>query len=105
MIIPNKLRIGSCDYRVLLTEDNLVLDGKQCHATINYHTHEIEICTKFRDKQLSEISLLHELFHGIIAERNIEVENEESIVEELARGLHQVIRDNPEIFKIEKQEG
>ena len=39
------------------------------------------------------------MLHGIIRERNLNVENEELIVEEIALGLHQVIRDNPKIFK------
>lgn len=101
MNIPEKVRIGSCDYSVEFTENNLVSNGKECLATIDYHHHEIMINRKFGDNQLNEVSFLHELFHGIIRERNLEVDNEELVVEELARGMHQVIRDNPEIFNKE----
>lgn len=99
MNIPSKIRIGSCDYIVNFTEDNLIVDSKVCYATIYYNNHKIEIDNKTGDQQLHELSLLHELLHGIVKERNLLLkDDEELIVEELARGLHQVIRDNPKIF-------
>ena len=98
MNIPEKVRIGSCDYTVEFTENNLVTNSKECYATIDYNNHKIIINKNLGDNQLNEVSFLHELFHGIIRERNLEVDNEELVVEELARGMHQVIRDNPEIF-------
>lgn len=98
MQIPNKVRIGSCDYSVEFTENNLVAHGRECYATIQYDQHKININKNLGDNQKNELNFLHELFHGIIHERNLEVEDEECIVEELARGLHQVIKDNKEIF-------
>lgn len=103
MNIPDKVRIGSCDYSVEYTENSLVTDRKECYATIDYNNHKIMINKILGDIQLNELSFLHELFHGIIKERNVEVENEELIVEELSRGLHQIIRDNPEIFHFTKK--
>ena len=99
MNIPKKIRIGSCDYDVLLTERDLVANQKESYATIDYSNHEIEINTKLGDSQLNELSFLHEMFHGIIEERSLAVQDEELIVEGLAKGLHQIIRDNPNIFK------
>jgi hypothetical protein len=99
MKIPLEIRIGSCDYSRNYTKENIVLNNKACYASIDYENHSILIDDKKGDRQQHELSFLHELFHGIVKERNIEVENEELIVEELARGLHQVIRDNPDIFK------
>lgn len=98
MEIPNKVRIGSTDYEVKLTKDNLVCDGKECAGTIDYNFHIINIQEGIQDKQAQEITFLHELLHGIVRDRNVKVENEELVVEEIAIGLHQVIRDNPRIF-------
>lgn len=99
MNIPEKIRIGSCDYSVVFTEKNLVANGRECLATIEYNNHLITINTKIGDRQSNEISFLHELIHGITRERNINIADEELVVEEIARGLHQVIRDNSGIFR------
>jgi len=98
MIIPNKIRIGSCDYDVDFTEDNIVVNGSHCKAAIAYDDHVISIGTKLGDAQQRELSFLHEMFHGIVNERSLEFEDEELVVEELAKGLHQVIRDNQGMF-------
>lgn len=101
MEIPSKIRIGSIDYDVKLTKENLVCDGKECAGTIDYNFHIINIQEGVQDKQAQEVTFLHELLHGIVRDRNVQVENEELVVEEISRGLHQVIRDNLEMF-IEK---
>lgn len=98
MNIPKSIRIGSCDYKVDFTDKDLVANYKEVYARINYDNHLIEINNKSGDKQHKELSFLHEMLHGIIRDRNLEIEDEELIVEELARGLHQIIRDNQEIF-------
>jgi Zn-dependent peptidase ImmA (M78 family) len=99
--IPEKIRIGSSDYSVLLTDENLVCNGQESYGWINYNYHLIKINKNIQDKQGQEKTLLHELIHGIVRERSLDVanSNEEIIVEEIAMGLHQVIRDNPNMFK------
>lgn len=99
MNIPEKVRIGSCVYDVEFTENDLVAGGKEVYANIDYNFNKININTRIAGKQQNELSFLHEIFHGIVRERNIELDDEELIVEELARGMHQIIKDNPEIFK------
>lgn len=103
MNIPEKIRIGSSDYSVLLTDENLVCNGQESYGWINYNYHLIKINKNIQDKQGQEKTLLHELIHGIVRERSLDVanSNEEIIVEEIAMGLHQVIRDNPNMFKEE----
>lgn len=101
MRITDKVRIGSFDYNVVSSEKTLVIDGKQCKGLIDYHYHTINIDNSVIDKQSQEVTFLHEILHGIVDYRNVNLENidEETIIEELARGLHALIRDNPEIFK------
>jgi len=98
MIIPEIIRIGSCDYNVVFTDNTLLNNHQECYALIDHNKHIIEINNNLGDFQQQELSFLHELFHGIFLDRSIEVEDEELIVEELARGFHQIIRDNPFIF-------
>lgn len=103
MNIPEGIRIGSMDYKVELTEKTLGLNGRVCYGTIDYEKHLIEINRELRDKQGTEQTFLHELVHGIVKERNLDLQNsnDETIVDEIATGLHQVIRDNPKIFEVE----
>lgn len=102
MIIPEVVRIGSCDYSVEFTDRDLVANGRESLAVIEYNNHKIEISNKLGDIQTQELSFLHEMFHGILRDRAIEVEEEEFIVDELAKAMHQIIRDNPEMFLDEK---
>lgn len=98
MIIPEVIRIGSCDYLVEFTDRDIVVDRSQCKACIDYDNHLISIDSKIGDIQSQEQSFLHEVFHGIFRDRAIEVEDEEFVVDELAKALHQIIRDNPIMF-------
>lgn len=100
MNIIDKVRIGSMYYNIKLTDETLVLNGRECKGMIDYEFHEIKINNKVHDSQGQEQTFLHELIHGIIRERNLDLENsnEETIVDEIATGLHQIIKDNPGIF-------
>lgn len=103
MKIPKSIRIGSCDYEVNLEDKTIVNNGRQCYGEINYDYHEINIDTSIQDKQTQEQTFLHELMHGIVNSRKLDLQNsdDETITDEIAIGLHQVIRDNPNIFKEE----
>lgn len=101
MNIPDKVRIGSIDYEVKHTNDVIIVDHKECYGDINYDKKVIRIGNNIQSHQGEEETFLHELVHGIVYERDFSYDknDNETITEELARGLHQVIRDNPEIFK------
>lgn len=99
MEIPGKVRIGSVDYEVTVEDKTIVLDAVQCKGKIDYEYHKINIDSSIHDKQGQEQTFLHELIHGIVRERNLNLNaDEETIVDGLAIGLHQVIRDNQHIF-------
>ena len=100
MIIPEVIRIGSCDYLVEFTDDAILVDHQECYADIDYNLHKIHISNKLGDIQTQEQSFLHEIVHGIISDRaiNLKEDDEELIVDELAKGMHQIIRDNQEMF-------
>lgn len=105
MIIPEVVRIGSCFYDVKFVDKELVLNHQECYALIDYNNHVIQISNKLGDIQQQEKSFLHELLHGIVQDRALEIEDEEFIVDELAKGLHQIILDNPIMFLEGEEEG
>ena len=68
-------------------------------GVIEYYNHVIRIKMGMGDIQQQEQTLLHELVHGIARDRSLDLgENEETIVDEISKGLHQVILDNPRMF-------
>ena len=102
MNIVNKVRIGSIDYTVNKTTEIILVDHKECFGSIDYNKKLILINSELQDIQGQEETLLHEIVHGIVYERNFSYEknDDETITDELARGLHQLIRDNPKLFEI-----
>lgn len=100
MKIPSKVRIGSVDYEIFIEDKTIVLNTDQCKGKIDFEYHKINIDSSIQDKQGQEQTFLHELIHGIVRERSLDLEkaDEEAIIDGLAIGFHQVIRDNAQIF-------
>jgi len=101
MNIPNTIRIGSMDYKITLSDKILQLNNKVCKGIVDYEMHTIEINNCVQDKQGIEQTFLHEVVHAIVKERNFDLcgKDDELVVDEFAFGLHQLIKDNPDIFK------
>jgi hypothetical protein len=97
MEIREKIKIGSMEYKVIKTDEVLILDNQVCNGIIDYEDLVIKISTD-RSNQRQEETFIHEALHGIIRDRNLIFEDEEMIVEEISKGLYQVIKDNPHIF-------
>lgn len=90
-MVPDKIKIGSINYKVLKTEETLVLNCRECVGTIDYENAEIKLNIK-RDPQVIEKTFWHEVIHGIAHDRNIEITEE--MVIELENGIYQVLKDN-----------
>lgn len=107
MNIPKSVRIDSVDYEVILDNTTLIIDRAECKGTINLDYKTIRINNEVQSEQGQEKTLLHEIIHGIIYERDLDLRtaDEEAIVDTIAKGLHQVIRDNPDIFKKKSRRG
>lgn len=97
MNIKNAIKIGSMTYSVKITNEPIILNHQECKGIIEYDDLTIKISNKIA-KQRQEETFIHEILHGIIHERNLILEDEEMIVEEISKCLYQVIKDNKEIF-------
>ena len=100
MMIPALVRISGVDYEVHLTESPVIVDGRQCFGSIEYEQNRINIDVSIGSVERHMQTLIHEILHGIGRDRDIDFGNadEEEIVEAFARGLYQVIADNPSMF-------
>jgi phenolic acid decarboxylase len=96
-LIVDKVKVGAITYEVISKPETLCLNQRECAGIINYEDATIRLNSN-RSKQKVYQTFLHELFHAIFTDRDINVDNEEEIVDSLAKGLHQVIIDNPDLF-------
>ena len=98
-MIPEKIKIGGIVYSVRVSSETLVLDGKECSGIIDYDNAIIKINNNRSEQKMLQ-TFWHEVFHGIIRERNFcpKDVDEETLVDEMAIALHQIIIDNPNLF-------
>ena len=110
MKIPDKVRVGSIDYDVTVGEDPLIINGVQALGCCDYMDSTIKLDKSIQGNQQLEVTFLHELMHTLfndckidLVNYGLEYEQMEYIVDSLAYSLHQVIRDNPNIFMVEEE--
>ena len=100
MNIPRKVRISGIDYVVDQVTHPVCVDGRQCCGDINYDHNKIRIDISYGSSTSHICTLLHEVVHGIVHDRDICFgggADEEAIVEAFAKGLYQVLTDNPDL--------
>lgn len=95
MKITDKVKIGGQIYEVkrpmVCYPDNRNTDGR-----IEYGEGIIKLQSNLKGDYLNYV-FIHEIMHGIFD--FIGEDNDEQLVDKLARALHMIIKDNPEIFK------
>jgi hypothetical protein len=99
MLIPKKVRIGGIDYKVV-HKPNPATGNAVCYGVFDSERCLIELNSE-RDMHPDRLgqTFLHELLHGAIFGAGIESDDEELLVKTMARGLYQIIKDNPKIFE------
>lgn len=99
-----KIEIDGCNYNVLYCKEPIIVDNKTCYGSIDYDTSTISI-----DANVSEytknVSLLHEIVHGILDARGFHEESsDEELVEQTARCLYATLLHSPELIKLIQKE-
>ena len=99
--IPDKVVISGMEYTVKLEDKALFCGSQRAYAQIDFEKKEIAIDQSMQEAQGQQQSLWHEIIHGIVYDRELDFEKqkEETIVDQLAKGLYQVIRENPRLFE------
>lgn len=96
MKIPNKVRIGGVDYEVK-TESNVRVGNDLVYGKIEYGDCVITLSdTDGQNHQHRCITLWHEILHGITEHACLDMpqNDEEKIIDTLAKGIYQVLQDN-----------
>ena len=99
MQIPKKVRIGGIDYAIRHVPRLVSTDGDLCNGIFDSNKCEIKLNTE-DEISIERIhqTLVHEVMHGIVYAMSLDLEDEEITVNVLAKGLYQVIKDNPTLF-------
>ncbi|BDR81030.1 hypothetical protein [Clostridium tetani] len=100
MNIPEKIIISGMEYEVILTDRPILHINTRAYGQIDFENKKILIDKTLREKQGNVQTLLHEIIHGIVEDRELDFakDSEETIVDQLAKGLYQVIKDNSKLF-------
>jgi len=103
-MIPDKVKIDCVTYSISEVEGPIIVDHRECRGSIDYNTNKIEILSSIGESQ-SKVTLAHEVAHGIIYERGLDLPttSEETIVDEVGKAFIQIIRDNPDIVSYFKE--
>lgn len=97
MKIPEKVKVGPFDYQVIMEEKPFV-DGGNALDGIHIYDKNIIKVAKSGSQDYQNQVFLHELMHAIIAVYADNNQNE-YMVEQVSKGLYQVINDHPDMFK------
>ncbi|MGL5717121.1 MAG: hypothetical protein ACRCX2_29155 [Paraclostridium sp.] len=98
MRIPNSVKIGNYEYEVIQTEEPILHQGMQCLGLYDYENQTIHLA-KDVTRQTLEHTFIHEVIHGIVEDRRLDFGDDlELVVDELAKGIQQLVRDNLGIF-------
>lgn len=104
MNIPYKVKIDGMEYTIELTNGTIINeDLKVLLGRIDYNQCKIVLDGK-ANEQTVKTTLMHEIVHGIMKERNIDMQTEqETFIDEIAKGFYNLINDNPDMFKEVKE--
>lgn len=106
-IMPGSVKVDNVDYKII-SKEKVFLNGRLVFGAIDYVTSEIEIANADVSLPNQKVTLMHEIVHAIAQERDIkdllpqDNDQMEKLVNEIAKGMLQVIRDNPELIKFIK---
>lgn len=99
--MPDKILIDAVIYQILPTSETLIVDGLECGAEVDYNAATIKFSNradKIGDGAKVKV-LMHEIVHAILHERRLyEASENEELVEELAKGFVNLIRQNRELI-------
>jgi len=110
MNLPSTIKIGGHNYTVLFPyhfKERVDLSAQHDGDMLELRITELDSCGNLKPDSIIAATVLHELIHGIdrcsgLGELNNGSKESERIVECLANGLYQVLKDNPALLDMFK---
>lgn len=91
MTLPDSIRIGGTDYKIV-EEKDLHDGGTWLNGHIIYNHPQIRIESEM-DEYIKWVTVWHEVLHGILQHAG-QGDHDEKMIEALGYGVTQVLRDN-----------
>lgn len=94
--------IDAVRYRVEQTKETILVDGHACHGDVDYNQARIRLScdgTVLGEGRRAQ-TLMHEIVHAVLFERGRQEHENEELVDVLASGFVNLIRQNPELMAI-----
>ena len=88
-----RITIGPLVYQVVAVKE-LASSSGELHGDINTRKCRIRIDAN-DDPQIQHLTVWHEVLHGILMGAAYPDEHDEQVIDALAHGIVQVLRDNP----------
>ena len=95
----DKIKIGAIQHTVAYAENPTSSNGTPIDGQIDHGTAEITIKANM-GRQIQVQTILHEIIHAIEVQTGRRHELKEPIIDALAFGIYQVLRDNPQLVKM-----
>ena len=96
-LIPDTIRIMGIDFATSIVND-LHCDGEDADAEIDVNECTIRVDDSLSNPQSVRLALWHEIIHGMLQLTGFVREGEnEVLVQCIALGVYQVLRDNPNL--------
>lgn len=96
-MIPKFIKISGVDFEVKLEPNLFISDDTISKGEICFAKSLIRISSHI-DLQVQELTLLHEIYHGIVTDRKLneflDEDMNEYFVNQISHGLYQVLRQN-----------
>ncbi|MDF2485842.1 MAG: hypothetical protein K0R46_2010 [Herbinix sp.] len=96
MNIPENIKVGYKDYKVVKV-NNLDDGTNLLFGEVTYVDEVIKLANKYPENQM-KLTLIHELVHAVDDMLGIDLKEEQVV--KLGTGLYQVIKDNPDMFRV-----
>lgn len=96
---PTSVKIGAVTYSIEVGKIDDPKGGETPYGGHDCTTAKIHLCSDGVARSQIGLTLLHEIFHGIYADRGLHRGNgEERVVDQMSAGVAAVMRDNPEVM-------
>ena len=94
----NEVLIDATKYKIESTSEKIIVDGQQCSGSIDFNRAKIKLFDEIIGQGSECRILMHEICHGILFERGLKnYYEDETLVDELASGIINLIRANPKL--------
>lgn len=94
------VQIGPLRYKVVEVDELASMGGAGAlYGDINYGKCRIRIASD-SSAQIKQVTLIHEILHGILNNAAYPEAHDEQVIDALAHGLIQLLRDNPKLFDV-----